>query len=126
MYVPRFFKESEFRKCKPACDISDMKEDFLRKLDEARELARTPFIITSAFRSVDYEKSKGRKGTSSHCKGLAVDLLCKSSHVRMKIVSSLISVGFRRIGVYPTFIHVDMDEDKITTMWLSSSDITRG
>lgn len=126
MYAPRFFKESEFRKCKPACEISDMNEEFLRKLDEARTLARTPFILNSAYRSMDYEKSKGRSGTSSHCKGVAVDLSCKSSHVRMRIVSALISVGFRRIGVYPTFIHVDMDEDKITTMWLSSSDITRG
>lgn len=126
MYSPRFFSSSEFRKCKPSCEISDMDESFLIKLDLARELARTPFILNSAYRSLDYEKSKGRSGTSSHCKGVAVDLSCKSSHVRMQIVSALIRVGFRRIGVYPTFIHVDSDEDKITTMWLSSSDITRG
>lgn len=122
----RFFKPSEFRRCQPRCEIDDMNPDFLRKLDSARELARTPFFLTSAFRSKEYELSKGRKGTSSHCLGLAVDIRCRSSHVRQRIVSALIKVGFRRLGVYPTFIHVDDDDKKISAMWLSSEDITSG
>lgn len=118
----RFFKAAEFRRCTPRCAIDDMNPEFLRKLDSARELARTPFKLNSAFRSKEYELSKGRSGTSSHTKGVAVDIYCRSSRLRMRIVSSLVSVGFRRIGVYPTFIHVDDDDAKVAALWLTDND----
>lgn len=103
-----------------------MDEGFLYKLDQARDLSEYPFIINSAFRSVDWELSHGRKGGSSHCKGLAVDLACKSSVVRLYIIRSLFQVGFRRIGVYSNFIHVDDDDSKVSALWLDTQDIFRG
>lgn len=121
MYEPVYFKEVEFTRCTPSCKLSDLDERFLRKLDKARKLAGVPFILNSAYRSKAYEQSMGRKGTSSHCKGLAVDLSCKDSFNREKILESLFKVGFRRIGVYPTFIHVDLDDDKVSAVWLDSS-----
>lgn len=114
----RYFKPEEFEKATPACSIDDMNEGFLQLLDDARSLCSVPFIINSAYRSKEYEASKGRAGTSSHCKGLAVDLRCSSPRNRFKMVIALISVGFRRIGVYPTFIHVDMDPAKPSSLWL--------
>lgn len=121
MYKPKYFQESEFARCIPPCKLSDMDSDFLERLDKARELARTPFILNSAFRTVSYERSKGRSGGSSHCKGIAVDLHCSSSHVRYFIVKALISAGFDRIGIYPTFIHVDSDSEKISCIWQNDS-----
>lgn len=126
MYKPRYFQEKEFTRCTPPCKLSDMDEAFMYKLDEARDLCDFPFIVNSAFRTKSYELSKGRKGTSSHCKGLAMDIACASSFVRQSILSSLIKVGFRRIGIYPTFIHVDLDEDKISAVWLDQTDICGG
>lgn len=126
MYVPRYFKPSEFKRCNPSCEISDLQDELLQKLDDAREICGFPFIVNSAYRSVDHEKSKGRNGTSSHTKGLAVDLRCGSSYVRMRMISALIQVGFSRIGVYPTFIHADLDKAKISALWLDKSDICRG
>lgn len=126
MYQPRFFKEKEFTRCTPPCKLTDLDEAFLYKLDEARDLCDFPFIVNSAYRSKAYELSKGRKGTSSHCKGLAMDIACGSSHVREAILSALIRVGFRRIGIYPTFIHVDADEDKISAVWLDQTDVCGG
>lgn len=126
MYNPRHFREPEFLRCKPACSLKDMDEGFMYKLDQARDICVYPFILNSAFRTVDYEKSHGRKGTSSHCKGLAVDLACSSSVVRLYIIRALFQVGFRRIGVYPTFLHVDDDDSKVSALWLDTKDITRG
>lgn len=117
-YKPRFFQESEFRRCTPKCELSDMDSDFMRLLDKAREIAQVPFILSSAYRTKEHEIKKGRPGTSSHTKGLAVDISCKSTFVRYKILNALFSVGFRRIGVYSSFIHVDNDGTKISAVWL--------
>lgn len=114
----RYFKPEEFEKATPACSIDDMDEAFLLKLDDARSICFVPFVINSAFRSKDYEKSKNRSGTSSHCKGLAVDIRCNSSADRLRILLALLAVGFRRIGLYSTFIHIDMDTSKRPSVWL--------
>lgn len=89
----------------------------MRKLDDARNLCSYPFVLNSAFRSKEYEIQHGRTGTSSHCNGLAVDISCLTSICRLKMVIALLAVGFRRIGIYPTFIHVDNDSTKNKSMW---------
>lgn len=114
----RYFKESEFKNATPSCSISDMSEEFLLKLDDARSLCSCPFVINSAYRSPEYELSKNRSGSSSHCKGLAVDIRCSTASARLKILVCLLAVGFRRIGLYNGFIHVDMDTSKPSSLWL--------
>ena len=88
-----------------------MNVGFLAKLDEAREFAGIPFIINSAYRSPEHPESI-KNPTSSHIKGLAVDISVKDSVTRFKVLNALIEVGFSRIGVAGTFIHVDLDLDK--------------
>ena len=99
--MSRFFKNIE----------DNMNVDFLAKLDEAREFAGIPFIINSAYRSPSHPESI-KNPTSSHIKGLAVDISAKDSITRFKILDALIAVGFNRIGIAGTFIHVDLDLDK--------------
>ena len=88
-----------------------MNVEFLAKLDKAREFAGIPFIINSAYRSPEHPESI-KNPTSSHIKGLAVDISVKDSVKRFKVLNALIAVGFNRIGVADTFIHVDLDLDK--------------
>lgn len=114
----RYFKPEEFEKATPACSIDDMDEAFLLKLDDARSICSVPFVINSAYRTPEYEREHDRPGTSSHCKGLAVDLRCTSAGNRLKMLLALMAVGFRRIGLYSTFIHVDMDVSKKSSIWL--------
>lgn len=113
----RYFKDFEFRKATPSCFLDDMSEEFMLKLDDARSLCSFKFVINSAYRSPEYEKQHGRSGTSSHCKGLAVDISCLTSVCRLKMIMCLLAVGFRRIGIYPTFIHVDSDSSKPASLW---------
>lgn len=103
----RYFTEEEFKRAVPSCSLSDMDESFMIHLDECRDFAGIPFVINSAYRSVEYEKKKGRTGTSQHCKGLAVDIRCRTNAERFRILASLLVAGFRRIGIGFNFIHVD-------------------
>ena len=99
--MSKYFKEIE----------TNMSKEFLFVLDEAREFAGIPFIINSAYRSPEHPLSI-KNPSSSHIKGLAVDIKATDSKTRFKIVKALIEVGFTRIGIADTFIHVDLDLDK--------------
>lgn len=104
--------ELDLRYCFPKCELSELKECVKDGVIMAQQMAGFQFTITSAYRSQAYERSKGRKGTSSHCKGLAVDISTRDSHTRFKVVASLLYAGWPRIGIGKTFIHADMDETK--------------
>lgn len=99
--MSKYFKEIEYK----------MDKDFLEKLDRAREFAGFPFFINSAWRSPEHPESI-KNPTSSHIKGLAVDIRARDSRTRYLIIDALMHVGFNRIGIADTFIHVDDDKDK--------------
>ena len=107
-----YFTKNEFRNAIPSCSIDDMDKGFLQRLDIARFHSEVPYIINSAYRSVEHEKSKGRSGDSSHTKGVAVDLKATNSRTRFKIIEGLLKAGFTRIGIAKDFIHVDSDPSK--------------
>ena len=101
--MSKYFREIEYM----------MDVEFLEKLDEAREFAGFPFFINSAYRSEDHPLSINNP-SSSHIKGLAVDIAVNDSSTRYLIIDALIHVGFNRIGIADTFIHVDDDRDKVS------------
>lgn len=100
------------KNCVPACSVDDLNPKLVERLIYAQKMCGEQFIVTSGFRSQAYERSKGRKGTSSHCKGLAVDVSAVNSHLRFKIVAGCILAGFPRLGIGKTFVHLDIDETK--------------
>ena len=106
------FRISEFDSPDIKGSGEEMKTNFLKKLQEARTLAGIPFSINSGYRTKRHNKKVGGTPNSSHLKGLACDIACNSSTERALIMSSLIKVGFKRIGIGSTFIHVDLDLDK--------------
>lgn len=100
--MTKYFKE---------IDDGNMDQEFLIKLDRAREVAQIPFVINSAYRDPEHPLSI-KKPASSHIKGLAVDIKANDSRTRFIVLKALIEAGFNRIGVAETFIHVDDDKDK--------------
>lgn len=92
-------------------EIAGLKPELVEKLDKARGIAGVPFIIESGFRTPEHNKEVGGVENSAHTKGLAVDLRCNNSVNRFKIVSALLNVGFKRIGISykRNFIHADID-----------------
>tara|TARA_R110002167_G_scaffold1992_1_gene9887 strand:+ start:3054 stop:3422 length:369 start_codon:yes stop_codon:yes gene_type:complete len=102
-----------------------MDKDFLDMLDCAREEAQIPFKINSGFRTEAKNnaiyKSLGKDPIrSSHLKGYAADISCTSSSQRSIIIRALVNVGYTRLGIAKSFIHVDNDPDKSDAIWLYS------
>lgn len=69
-------------------------------------------IATSGLRDPEKNANVGGISTSSHLKGLAIDLFCDSGAIRHKVIFCAMAVGFKRIGVGKTHIHLDCDESK--------------
>lgn len=116
-----YFKPEEFQRCTPRCDIMDMNHHFMYELDRLRSFLRRPIVLNSAYRSVEYELKHGRSGTSSHCKGLAVDIKCDDSQYRFHLLLCILGTPafeFCRIGIGKNFVHLDLDPDKPSAVWI--------
>jgi len=108
----RYFNIDEFDSPDIKGSGRNMDTTFLSMLDEARGIAKIPFKINSAWRSVNHNKRTGGVPGSSHLVGLAVDIHCVNSRDRFLIINALQNVGIRRIGIGNTFIHADIDTSK--------------
>ena len=107
------FSPSEFRcRCGCGAGIEQMDPELLSMLDKAREIAGIPFVLSSAFRCPEHNRTVGGVSNSAHVRGYAVDIRCVDSHSRFTMLQALLKAGFRRIELAPTWIHVDCDPDK--------------
>lgn len=88
-----------------------MDDDFLQMLDRARHLAGVPFRINSGYRTKFFNKKCGGRPNSAHLAGCAADIHCTDSRARCYILGALLEVGFNRVGISKTFIHVDNSYD---------------
>jgi len=112
------FSRREFA-CKCGCGFDDISMDLVRMLQYAREEAEAPFALTSGCRCKAHCLAIGSKATSSHIKGLAVDVQAATSRKREQVLWALMQAGFNRIGIGSTFIHCDIDPDKpADVVWL--------
>ena len=89
---------------------------FLAQIDNAREYAGLPFIISSGWRCVKHNKEVGST-SNNHTSGKAADIQCLNGPDRIKMVLGLTRAGFRRIGIKRSFIHADSMDD-IESMWI--------
>ena len=103
------FHETEFASKDLPGSGENMKESFLSMLQEARVIANVEFKINSGFRTNSHNKSVGGRPNSAHLRGHAADISTPSLNIRFIIINSLIKVGFKRIGVYDSFVHCDND-----------------
>lgn len=113
----RYFTYAEFDSPDKPKSGEMMDPDFLAMLDEARDCAGVPFIITSGFRTVAYNQQLIKEGypaskNSSHLLGLAADIYVTDSQLRFVIIDALLEVGITRIGIASNFIHCDTDPNK--------------
>lgn len=100
----KYFQDSE---------VEGLSDEIIKRLENAREIAGIPIVITSGLRTPETNQSTvGAVEDSSHLTGLAVDMRISESRQRFLMVSALLQVGFKRLGVYDKHIHADIDESK--------------
>ena len=107
----KYFKLEEFDSDEPGSGAK-MHEEILHMLDAVRKEYGKHIKINSGYRTEARNKKIGGVPNSSHLKGLAVDISCKSSKDRFALVNLLLKAGFKRIGIAGSFIHVDIDKTK--------------
>lgn len=111
----KYFSSSEFvMGGEPVYNMMD--SYLLTLLDDLREAVGEPLSITSSYRSVEYNKKIGGHPGSQHIEGTAVDISCRSSALRYKILKYAAVMGFTGIGVSATFIHLDV-RDSTPVVW---------
>ena len=115
----RYFNYEEFDSPDIQGSGQLMDKTLLNMLDTTRELYNRPIVINSGYRTLRHNSKVGGTSESSHLKGLAVDIAVQGSRERGMLLHALRTVGFTRIGIGKTFIHVDIDPDKDQSVtWL--------
>lgn len=105
----KYFTLSEFDSPDEPGSGENMDEQLLEQLDLLREKLGFPLRINSGYRTEAHNKKVKGSLNSAHTRGLAVDIQAMSGRARFDIVVTALELGFKRIGVAKTFIHLDMD-----------------
>jgi uncharacterized protein YcbK (DUF882 family) len=113
----RYFEHREFDSPDLPGSGWMMKESFLFDLDDARHYAGVPFVVTSGYRTPEYNQSLLDRGyqasrNSSHMTGYAADIQAPNSAMRYAIVIGAMKAGITRIGIGSNFVHLDTDPTK--------------
>jgi len=108
----KYFKYEEFDSPDLKGSGNLMDKRLLEMIDKARGIYGKPMRVNSGYRTKSHNRKVGGVDSSSHLKGLAIDVACVKSNDRFKMLNALLEVGFNRIGVASTFIHVDIDKNK--------------
>jgi len=92
-----------------------VEHELVLKLEELRKLIGLPIIINSGYRSLEYNRSIGSDDTSQHILGRAVDIQkFYLDDDAFELIAKL--VGFKGIGIYDNFYHLDIREKLINTV----------
>jgi len=106
-------KDSYFRdyeiECKCGCGFILVVPLFLDKVNLLRVNVGHPLRVNSWCRCPTHNMLVGGSRTSSHLKGLAVDLAAPTEYILYRILFAAGQVGFRGIGVGKGFVHLDND-----------------
>lgn len=113
----KWFKMSEFDSPDQPGSGELMEPAVVQALDIARDIYGFPMVVTSGFRTIEYNRQLIEQGynaspKSSHLLGWAVDIAVPNSERRFLMLEALLDAGFHRIGVGDSFIHADLDPNK--------------
>lgn len=106
-WTSKYFKQREFA-CKCGCGFNNISPLLVQKLDTIRETLDMPLKIHSGCRCEEYNKKVGGKADSAHTRGFAADVGINGGVMRYAFLLLALK-AFKRVGVYGTFCHVDVD-----------------
>jgi uncharacterized protein YcbK (DUF882 family) len=110
MQLSQHFSKREFD-CQCGCGTGTIHAMLVQKLELVRQEYGKPMRINSGIRCLEHNRKIGSKDTSSHIKCLAADVGCTDMSGRFALILVLMK-HFKRVGINKKFIHVDVDSDK--------------
>lgn len=106
------FKVKEFA-CKDGSDPIFISYELVEVLQAIRDQFGKAVTITSAYRTVAHNKKVGGATYSQHLYGMAADIKVKGVKPReVAAFAETLLPGSGGIGVYASFVHVDVRESK--------------
>lgn len=114
--ITKNFSKHEFS-C-PCCGLNNISTEFIKQLQEARNIAQIPFTISSGTRCKARNFAVGGVADSSHLKGVAADIETPNTLTRYVIAKALFEAKFTRIEICEKHIHVDVDRMKPNGLFL--------
>lgn len=81
--------------------------ELVQLLQKLRDQLGKPVVVSSGFRTVTYNKKCGGISNSHHLTGKAADIKV-AGMTPLAVAQAADKIGFKGIGVYPTFTHVDV------------------
>lgn len=103
--VSKNFVLSEFQSRDTGEVILDA--ELLRRLQTLRDRLGRPIVVTSGYRTPEHNRAVGGATQSQHLYGTAADITCAGISVAA-LYAAAETVGFRGIGKYSSFVHVDV------------------
>ncbi|MBA7524660.1 hypothetical protein ES705_16801 [subsurface metagenome] len=107
--IAKYFYLYEFQ-C-PCCKKVILYSDLLKRLNSLREAVNRPIYINSGYRCKEENKKVGGVKNSYHTLGMAADIEARNITIKDLAIYAE-GIGFNGIGVYKTFIHVDVRDKK--------------
>ena len=92
--------------------MAGLDNTLMMQLDNARDMAGVPFVITSGLRTPAENEACGGVADSAHLTGLACDIASETDELKYRIIYGAFVAGFARIGVSKAHIHLDIDKEK--------------
>lgn len=84
----------------------------LLSLENLERYLKEELVFTSGLRCEECNTVAGGVIGSAHIAGKAVDIKTINSRQRHDYLRAIFALQFSRVGIGPTFIHVDMDLEK--------------
>lgn len=109
----RYFTYGEFdQRGLPGSGTTHMDRDFLNNLDALRHKCKFPFVVTSGYRSPEYNNEVSSSGlTGAHTTGKAADIAVSRQNAFMLLKNAFEMDYFTGIGIKQKgdnrFIHLD-------------------
>lgn len=124
--TPSHFFPREFAcKCgstKCAATGKTIVPDLLEMLEILRARLGRPMVITSGVRCPAWNEASGGRPGSAHLTGEAVDISAVTDAERGSLIEEAFRIGFRRVGVGRTFVHLDVSKSLAKPrVWLYDS-----
>jgi uncharacterized protein YcbK (DUF882 family) len=96
----------------PTCphgNKNNISPELLRALSRLEKAIGHELPYNSGYRCPQCNAAAGGAKNSAHLRGLAVDISCVTSPDRFRILLIALSLGFCRVGIGTSFIHLDID-----------------
>ncbi len=117
MNLSKNFTKEEME-CKCGCGLFNMSPKFIMMLEKIRADIKMPMVITSGVRCENHNAKVGGSPTSAHLTGDAVDVRYTSSKMLRDMVESAMKHGANGVGVYKSWVHIDIKERENPVMWV--------